>query len=387
MESVLTIEKLVHGGLGLARTNQGIVFVPDVAPGEKVRAIPDRVTGGQTCARAVEIVEPAACRRTPPCEHFGTCGGCDWLHIIYDAQLSIKQGIFIECLERIGKIKPDHACEVFSSPEFEYRQRCQFKIEQRPANAGFYKRKSQTVVNITRCPLLVPQLNAVLEALPRLVGTLPPDTAQIMAIAGSDGSVASSPVLRNVTAHTTMLRAGKNSFMVTGESFFQGNKYLLEKLGQWPLDVLEGDYCVDLYGGVGFLSILLGKRFTRGVLIDNINAQVKLARLNFENNDMGHFSAQAQSVEDFLFCASRTPEPIDCLIMDPSRTGLSKKAREALQKLLPRTILSVSCNPSTQARDIGFFVNSCGYSIVKTALFDLYPNTHHIETAMVLKKP
>lgn len=386
MEPVLTIEKLVHGGMGLARTDRGVVLVSDVAPGEKVRAIPDGTAGGQPCARPIEIVEPAACRRKPACEHFGTCGGCDWLHIAYEAQLSIKQGIFIECLERIGKLSVEHECEVFPSPEFEYRQRCQFKIEHRPPRAGFYKRKSQSVVSTACCPLLVPQLNTLLEALQSLVGALPPDAEQIKAIAGSNGAVASSPLLKNLTAGSAILRLGGHSFIVTGDSFFQGNRFLSEKLGQWPLDALEGDYCADLFGGVGFFSIFLGKRFTRGILIDNITAQVKLARMNLRNNGVNHFSALAQSVEDFLFCATRSPEPIDCVIADPPRTGLSKKAREALQKLSPRMIFSVSCNPSTHARDLGFFINTCGYRMVKIALFDLYPNTHHIETAVVLKK-
>ena len=252
MEPIVTIEKLVHGGLGLARTDRGVVLVSDVAPGEKVRVIPDGARGGQPCARPVEIVEPAACRRAPPCEHFGTCGGCDWLHITYDAQLSIKGGIFVECLERIGKIRLNDACEVFPSPEFGYRQRCQFKIGRLPAKAGFYKRKSRTVVSIARCPLLVLPLNVVLEALPRLVGQLPSDTHQVRAIAGTDGTIASSPVLRNVTVDTTVLRTGNHSFTVSGDSFFQGNRHVSEKLGTWPLDVLDGGYCVDLYGGVGF---------------------------------------------------------------------------------------------------------------------------------------
>jgi 23S rRNA (uracil1939-C5)-methyltransferase len=386
MGPLLTIEKLVHGGLGLARTDHGVVFVADVAPGEKVRVVGDGAIGGQPCARPVKIVEPASCRRAPACEHFGTCGGCDWLHISYDAQLSIKRGIFVECLERIGKIKLNDECEVFSSPEFEYRQRCQFKIEQRNTCAGFYKRKSQCVVNISRCPLLAPQLNSVLQALPRCIASLPPGTLQIKVIAGADGSIASSPVLQGISLGTATLRIGAYSFMVSGDSFFQGNRFVSEKLGTWPLDLLEGGHCVDLYGGVGFFSILLGKRFKHGVLVDNIKAQVELARLNFENNGISHFSVRAQSVEDFLFCAARTPTPVDCMIIDPPRTGMSPRVRNALQKVLPRTILSVSCDPSTHARDIGFFVNTCGYTIVKTAMVDLYPNTHHIETAVVLKR-
>jgi 23S rRNA (uracil1939-C5)-methyltransferase len=385
MEQLVTIEKLVHGGLGLARADEGVVFVSDVAPGEIVRIIPEKAIGGQAYARPVAIIRPAACRRAPPCEYFGTCGGCDWLHLSYGAQLSIKRDIFIESLRRIGKIDLTVDCEMFDSPEFEYRQRCQFKIDIASAKVGFYKRKSQEVVSISRCPLLMPELNSLLKALSRFIGSLSRDMSQIRAIVGSDGRVASSPQFQNLTGHGAIIRVGLHSFMVSGESFFQGNRYLSEKLGAWPFDVLEGDLCVDLYGGVGFFSVFLGKRFSRGMLVDDVLAQVKLARLNFENNGLSHFSAVAKSAEDFLSKTAQSP-PIDCLIIDPPRAGMSPNVRETIARVLPRTILSVSCNPATQARDIGFLVTKCGYTIVKAALFDLYPNTHHIETAVVLRK-
>jgi 23S rRNA (uracil1939-C5)-methyltransferase len=326
MEQIVTIEKLVYGGLGLARTDEGVVFVSDVAPGEIVKIVPEKAIGGQACARPVAIVGPAACRRAPPCEYFGTCGGCDWLHLSYGAQLSIKRDIFIESLRRIGKIDLTVDCEMFDSPEFEYRRRCQFKIDGGSARAGFYKRKSQEVISISCCPLLMPELNALLTALPRSIGSLLQDTSQIRAIVGSDGLVASSPQLQNLTGHGAIIRVGLHSFMVSGDSFFQGNRYLSEKLGAWPLDALEGESCVDLYGGVGFFSIFLGKRFSRGMLVDDILPQVKIARLNFENNGLGHFSAVAKSAEDFLSKTAQLP-PIDCLIIDPPRAGMSPKVR------------------------------------------------------------
>ena len=385
MEQIVTIEKLVHGGMGLARTDEGVVFVSDVAPGEIVGIVPEKAIGGQACARPVAIVEPAACRRAPPCEYFGTCGGCDWLHLSYGDQLSIKRDIFIESLRRIGKIDLTVDCEMLDSPEFEYRQRCQFKIDLGSARAGFYKRKSREVVSISRCPLLMPELNSLLKALPRSIGSLSRDASQIRAIVGSDGHAASSPQLQNLTGHGAIIRVGPHSFMVSGESFFQGNRYLSEKLGAWPLDVLEGDLCVDLYGGVGFFSVFLGKRFSRGTLVDDVLAQVKLARLNLENNGLSHFSAVAESAENFLSKTAQSP-PIDCLIIDPPRAGMSPKVREGVARVLPRTILSVSCNPATHARDLGFLVTKCCYTIVTVALFDLYPNTHHIETAVVLRR-
>ena len=172
MDLLLTIEKLVHGGLGLARTDRGVVFVSDVAPGEKVRAIPDGAIGGQPIAKPVEIVEPAACRRTPGCEHFGTCGGCDWLHISYDAQLSIKRGIFIECLERIGKIKLMTRARFF--PRLNSNTGNGANLKSGAArNGGVLQKKKPDGRGHSRCPLVSP-LNVVLEALPRLSASYRP---------------------------------------------------------------------------------------------------------------------------------------------------------------------------------------------------------------------
>jgi 23S rRNA (uracil1939-C5)-methyltransferase len=386
MKKLLHIEKLVHGGLGLARTDEGVLFVSDVLPGEKVDALPDTKPTGQKGALPLTIVEPSPHRRKPPCVYFGICGGCDWLFGDYEVQLSSKKAIFIECLKRIGKIASMPDFEVFPSPEFGYRRRVQFKIDRIKNAIGFYKRKSREVVPIRHCPLLTPGLNSLLAVSEDIIQRLSPTLTQMKCIEGEHHCIASSPVIVSRTFPFTDIRIGNHSFVVSGDGFFQGNAYLCEKLGTWGKDIVHGDLFVDLYGGVGFFSIMLHRCFSTGLIVDNVESQIILARRNLHQNGISHIIARAEDAEQFLSKCCRSHSSIDCLIVDPPRQGLTKKIREKIVQCLPSTLFYVSCNPSTQARDIGFFIHTAGYFINKMALFDLYPNTHHMETIIVLRR-
>jgi 23S rRNA (uracil1939-C5)-methyltransferase len=386
MKQLFHIEKLVFGGLGLARTDQGVIFVRDVLPGEKVSAVLEVNQGGQKCAKPVSIEEPSPHRRKPPCAHFGICGGCDWLFGDYEVQLSCKKEIFIECLKRIGKIFSPPDCEVFTSPEFGYRRRVQFKVNSKENGIGFFKRKSQQVVPIRFCPLLQSSLNSLLATPGEIIRLLPSEIDQVKCIAGQKNCIASSPVLKNRTASVTEIQVGNHSFLIPGDGFFQSNAYLCEKLGAWAKGAIGGNFFVDLYGGVGYLAIELHECFKKGIIIDTIESQIVFARKNLINNSIDHITAKTLSAENFLLECSASGTAIDCIILDPPRPGLSKMVCESIVRCLPPFLLYISCNPSTQARDLGYFIRQGGYTIDKMALFDFYPNTHHMETAVLLKR-
>ena len=371
------IEKLVYGGHGLARTDEGVVFISDVLPGEIVRAVIDSNTAVKVPACPQEIITPSAYRRTPPCPYAGECGGCNWLHIEYEEQLRIKKNIFLECIERIGKFRAPEP-QIFGSPEFNYRIRAQIKIGQN-RSAGFFKQKTNQIVDIASCLLLAEPLNRLFinGAFDGLRGV---EILNLKTIAG-ENSVASFPQIPMFTLTKTGVRAGKYLFEVNGESFFQNNRFLLEKLGTWALDDVGGESCVDLYGGTGFFSVMLAERFKGGLLVEFREEQVQEAIRNFKINKVDNFKAVCGPVEQASRFVKSRP---DLLIVDPPRPGLTMNARKEIAKLNASKILYVSCNPSTQARDIAFFVNRAGYKVEKTALFDLYPNTYHLETVMLL---
>ena len=375
-----TIEKLVFGGLGLARTEFGVILVPDTLPGERVQVVYEDEKNGCRIGRLVTVLEKSPLRRVPSCQFAGICGGCDLLHCSYSGQIACKKEIFIECLTRIARLKSVPEPDVFESPEHAYRIRAQIKVDQR-GDAGFFRKKSNEIVSIKTCPLLSDPLNELLRR--GAVGTLSPVRTINLRLFAGDSGVASNPLIPMFTRNSAFITVGNRLFEVSGESFFQSNGFLLQSLGTWALPYVGGDFCVDLYGGSGFFSVMLADAFSRGLLVELLHNQVVQARKNFAENGIGHFKATTAPVEQIGGLIRTEP---DLLIIDPPRPGLTKAAREIIARCGAKTILYVSCNASTQARDAGFFVHKAGYSITNAALFDLYPNTHHLETVLLFRR-
>lgn len=369
---------MVFGGYGLARTGSGVLFIENGLPGEILEVIPESKKHDCTIARTLKIIDKSQLRREPPCSYSGVCGGCDWLFIRYSGQLQFKKEIFIDCLRRIGKLESFPDPEVFSSPEFNYRIRAQIKVDQNGV-CGFFRKKTNDIVAVQHCPLLCDEINNLLISVagkPECV-----TKGNIKVISGNDG-LTSDPLLPGITQKAVTIKVGNSIFEVKGGSFFQSNRFLLEKLGFWAQPLVGGDVCVDLFGGTGFFSLMLSGNFKRGMLIESVGEQVQIARRNYSSNGVSNFDAFHCPAEQIRSVITERP---DLLIVDPPRPGLTKKAREEIVKISAAKILYISCNPSTQARDINFLVNCNGYTIEKMALFDLYPNTHHLETAILLK--
>jgi 23S rRNA (uracil1939-C5)-methyltransferase len=380
---IVTIEKLVFGGAGLARTAEGVVFVNDVVPGETVEIEITGKRGGTAHARPVKILNASPARRIPACPLYGRCGGCDWLHIDYKTQVECKKEMIVECMRRIGRIENLPAFDVISAGESGYRRRVQIKIDAN-GNAGFFARRTNDVVPVRQCPLLVDSLNTFLGRIADKKVPLPGALINLKAIAGDGDHIASAPVIAGETGESVIITAGNRTFEVQGSGFFQSNSLLLEQLVAWAKAKVKGTACIDLYGGSGFFSVMLAERFKEGLLIESIGAEVLAARANFKRNGISHFTAMEGPAEELTALAGT--KPVDCLIVDPPRSGLSPGVRDAVAALKPAAVLYVSCDPSTQARDAGLLVNKAGYSISAAALFDLYPNTHHVESVLILKK-
>ncbi|KMQ51123.1 RNA methyltransferase, TrmA family [Chitinispirillum alkaliphilum] len=362
-------------------------MTPGVMPGELVSVVPKDQKNGVTIGQLEEIVEPCGQRRTPFCTSFEKCGGCDWQFIDYSYQVQLKKEIFLECLKRIGKINSECEPEIFSSPETGYRIRAQIKVDPITKRTGFFRKKSNQIIEIKNCPLLSDSLNSILEQLDYTTQLIDKKKVRsINLLAGNNGRVASNPMIRGLTCHETEIKVGNFTFSVGGGSFFQSNAFLLNKLGTWAASDISARKCLDLYGGCGFFSVLLNNCFDQVLLVENVASQVKYAKRNFRQNNAHNSKAFCGDVENSSSEQNIRNFGADCVIVDPPRPGLTRKVREWLAAISPSTLLYVSCNPSTLARDAGFFVNSCGYKIAKSAVFDLYPNTYHLESALLLQK-
>jgi 23S rRNA (uracil1939-C5)-methyltransferase len=389
------IDKLVFGGYGLGRDADGVVLIPGVAPGETVEYADDGSRGGTRVGRVTRIIEKSPHRRDPPCGYADECGGCGWIHISYDEQIRCKKEIFLDCIDRLGRFQRLDDIDILTAAapggdgrpqpaEFGYRMRAQIKIDHQNRCAGFFRRKTNDVVKIDRCPLLVDGINDVLMKLNTgMIGVVPDGVRVIKTLAGT--GTAGSPCIDGLTEESTEITAGGIRFLAGGGSFFQSNKYLLETLGRWASGYAGGGYCLDLYGGTGFFSLMLADDFDEIVLVENVPAQVRDAKRNFRHNGKNHLKAVLADVEKGNSLNSLIkPKRPDCVIVDPPRPGLVKSVRKWLIDTAPPVILYVSCNPPTFARDAGALIGG-GYKLSRWVLFDLYPNTHHMESAAVFR--
>ena len=415
------IEKLVYGGEGLGHSDGHTVFVPFVLPDEvvAVRALEQKkkfVRG-----RVERVLEASPQRAQPPCQHFGVCGGCHYQHIPYEAQLEYKAAILRETLWRIGRVKWEGPVQTHASPPLGYRNRAQWKIrasaDGKPA-IGYYQAGSSTLSAAEECPILSPRLAETLGKLRQLLaeGKLPgalgeveafADAAEQTILLNASGESFHAPAasvaaaLRQALprADTILLQETKRDhfelfgpgfihYEVAGTryrvghlSFFQVNRYLVEELLRAVVAEERGALALDLFAGVGLFTLPLARQFERVVGVESDVAAARDLQANIEAERSSAQQADL-TVESFLASWKETPELV---VLDPPRAGVAENALKRLVQLAPERIRYLSCDPSTLARDLAALTGvGAPYEIREVHLFDLFPQTYHIETLAVL---
>jgi len=395
-QPVLTIEKLVHGGLGLARWEGRVVLAPFVLPGETVRL---RIAGerpGRLLGRLQEIQRPAAGRVAPPCPYFQRCGGCMLQHADYALQLELKRAILAETLRRIGKISPPEPIAVLAGPPWDYRNRVQFHLDGR--RIGFFQPGSHRLCPIARCLIASPAINRTLAALaemlpdarfPRFLRSLEVFTnerqVQLNVTAAAGGRVVArrffewcAERIPGVCDGALDYEAGGETYRVGYRSFFQVNRFLIEPLAACALEDAQGETALDLYAGVGLFSLPLARRFQR---VTAVEAGPAARDLEFNAARAGRAIRVEQSAAERYLAGLKAPP--DFVLADPPRAGLGRQARAELLRLKPPSLTLVSCDPATLARDLAELIAG-GYRLERLALVDLFPQTHHLEAVAAL---
>ncbi|MCK4547808.1 MAG: class I SAM-dependent RNA methyltransferase [Candidatus Eisenbacteria sp.] len=416
----LTIEKIVHGGLGLGQVEGKRVLVPLVAPGERVRVIPTEEHRRYMKARLLKILEPHPKRREAPCPYFGACGGCDFQHLPHEEQLAIKKGMVVDAFRRIGKLDVEGIVEEPGSvcPEFRYRNR--IRLSYAPGElVGLVRRGSNQVIGIDACLLMPEAWNKA--ALPWLK-TLPAadkasfridtDGRMIASLMGHTGArnrvmkrmsalgkgEAPFPgalgVLFNAkpikgTAEFEVNLAG-HRFRVHATSFFQvnyaGAEKLVEVVGRIAGES-SGGTLIDLHAGVGTLSIALAGEFERVVGVEIARSAVRDFKNNIELNEVSNVDLVEGPAEEMLpgIIAGLPPGAPVTVLADPPRTGIADKAVPLLTDLRPQRIIYVSCDPATLARDVARLGEN-GYTLRSLEIVDLFPQTAHVECVAALEQ-
>ncbi len=380
----MSIERIVPRGYGIAHADGLTIFVALAAPGDRVKIEIVETKGLVAFAEIVEVLEAGPNRITPPCEYFGSCGGCDFQQMSYSEQLASKVEIIRDCLRRIAKIDYTDEIAIIASPkEFEYRSRAQWHLKPNTRGIGYYRRNSRSLVAIDKCPKLVPELN---QELARLRENLPwesvwSEKAYIEAASGDDGISVNSP--RLIEPQEISFSAAGEGFKYSADVFFQGNQLLIPQLIETAISGAEGNLALDLYCGVGLFSLPTARKFANVIGIEENPAAIKYAKRNATDNGHTNLKFKAESVRRYLF--ADPPKDVDFVLLDPPRAGTEKETMTNLIALGAAHISYVACEPSVLARDLKRF-NEAGYKLDSITAVDLFPQTHHVETVARLSR-
>ena len=419
----LSVAEMTYGASALARTPEGqVAFVDDALPGERVRA---RITTRRRKylqTRVVEVLEPSPSRVVPPCPYVPECGGCQWQHAAYEAQLAMKQQVLADTMRRAGASAP--LADVVPAPDpFRYRIRGEFHVIKPGAGRGshglgFNRRRTYDVVPVDDCLIHHPY---VTEALPGIVRAL--DTAgsaELRSIRMTahparrellwEGLGGQAPrglqealmsELPEYLVHQDSIsleydgaaidgRAGDPLvFRVDSDSFVQVNHAqahnlygrALQYLGDDPGSLVEG------YAGFGAMSILAATRLDparrprRVTMIEEGRPAAILARLHCRLHGLDDAIVLAGRVEEKL--SQLEPDEVDSLIVDPPRAGCAPQVLAEVARLRPNRMIYVSCDPATLGRDVARLAEQ-GYRVEAQSLVDMFPQTYHVETVSLL---
>jgi len=381
----VAIERVVYGGVGLARHEGRVLLIPYAAPGDRalVEIVEERADFAR--ARIVRLVEASPDRRDPPCPYYGTCGGCQLQHLRYAAQCRIKEEVVRESLARIGGIPWAGALPLVAAEEFHYRLRARMKVRvvDGRVEIGYSRPASHELCPIAECPLLGPELNAAVHRLrrqapERFSGVRTLDLAQ-----GEDGRVAVSPLSARPVV---VWRVGSFAYAFDARTFFQSNRFLLADLVHRVTEGEEGERALDLFCGVGFFTLPLGQRFAEVIGVEGDGRAVHLARRNARVHGMRNCRFEHERVETWLRRAAGRLGRVDLVVLDPPRAGLSRALiRALLERVAPERITYVSCHPAALARDLKLLLAG-GYAIASIVVLDLFPQTFHVETIVKLRR-
>lgn len=429
---LVQIEKLVHGGKGLAHDGSMAVFVPMVLPGESVRIHLDRPRKGYAEGRLLEVVTASPDRVPAPCRVFGRCGGCQLQHAGPESQLALKRDILAETLARLGGVADVPVPPLVSSPEsFGYRSRSRFAIfltTEGGASLAFHEEGSHRLVSISECPLLPPRLNDAVEHINGLLGAPESQTMVLQEVrlgysfmsddvvaqyrtdsgtrnqaeawfakvrtgfAGLKGQALTagygSHARRWVDGETTLcervagliLRFSDRAF---SQANWKMNEVLVETVKSWALEGSEVApiRVLELYAGVGNFGLQIARAGALVTMVEGNPVALADGRYNARVNHVGRCRFRSGPAEATL--EATLPGEYDLVLLDPPRTGLSKETLVAFGRFIPPRILYLSCDPPTLARDLRLLREE-GYRVRRLQGYDMFPQTAHIETLVEL---
>lgn len=373
-------EYLKAGGSGVCRIDGKTAYVPSLLPGEEAEIIYSREKKNHIEVLEAHRLEDSPLRIKPSCPYSGSCGGCDFDYVSEESSAFLKKDIVINTVRRsTGEdISSVMLPPVWGRKEG-YRARCRIHVSLRDRKLGFLSKKSNSLVEVSSCPLLTVRLNEILSN-PSLVFTRAQSYLFSKGVNPKTGFIelslfdADDRVL--IEKDEGIRTIGPYVFNLSANVFFQSNPHLLPELFRFVRENAEGHVIMDLYSGVGTFSTLFENEGKDVTAVERDRYCLSLARRNAPS--------AAFYTDDVSSWARKVRKSVDTVIVDPPRTGLGKDTSELIASWNAERIIYVSCNSVTLASDLRELTRR--YRIVKAQVFDFYPSSSHEESAVLLER-
>ena len=413
------VTEVAYGPSALGRTGEGqVVFVDDAIPGERVVAEVASRKRNYINTRAVEILSAAPGRVAPPCPYVPACGGCQWQHAAYGAQVEMKARVFAETMRRAAVTVPVADVLPCDTP-LRYRIRGEFHVFQGAGEVhlGFNRRRTYQLVAVDDCLIHHEHITEAMPGIIRALGEVPPHDIRALRLTTTPdrrellwralGAAAPAGLQEALAAalpgwlvHQDSLtlrfegarvdgRADDPIFRVDSDTFIQVNHRhahrlygrALEYLGDRPGRLVEG------YAGFGAMSLLAGTRTDERArpstitLVEENKSALVMARLHARLHGVDQVSLLPGTVEDKLPLLE--PGEADSMIIDPPRAGCQPAVLAELERLRPARVVYVSCDPSTLGRDL-HRLEARGFRVEAQTVVDMFPQTYHVESVSLI---
>ena len=436
----LVISRLSHEGRGIAQRSDGkLVFVDGALPGETVQAQVTFSNKKYDEAAVVEVLAPAAERVTPPCPHFGVCGGCSLQHMAPAAQIAFKQNVLVDHLRHFGGLQPRDWLPPLTHDDHSYRRKARlgvrYVIKKEKLLVGFRERQASYLADLDACFVMDPRLGRSITPLKQLInGLAARDHIAQVEVAAGDDEVAL--IFRHLVALEDSDREQLVAFCrergwqcylqpgnyetvhrvwpVEGEDrlhyalpgfsapdaatpglrmafhpndFTQVNAAINRRMVKLALDLLDPqptDRVLDLFCGLGNFTLPLATRAREVVGVEGVQAMVERGYENARGNGLGNVSFYAQDLTQDFSAQPWASLGFDRILIDPPRSG-ALEVIPHLTRFGAQRVVYVSCNPATLARDAGEMAKA-GYDLVKAGVMDMFTHTTHVESIAVFEK-
>ena len=401
----VTIEKLDHFGRGITHINNKICFVENALPNEVVDIEIIKENNKYNEAITKTIIEPSEFRTEVTCPYYKECGGCQLLHLESSKEDEFKTKKVKEIMERIGSINSYLVEDISSYKRIHYRNKVTFHCKDK--KLGFYKTRTNEVVEIKECDLLRKEINNLIPILKDLVKNDENNISEIMVRVGNNDTKETSMVyikgevnnflnldklvdviilndVRITKDNKFTSSISTNKFFVRDKSFFQVNDTVVTHLYDEVLNFCKTHdikNALDLYCGTGTIGIYISKEVEHVLGIDSAKSSILDANENKILNNTDNCEFICSKVEDQI---DKITGNYDLIVVDPPRAGLDNKTKDYLVKINPKYIIYISCDPATLARDLKELSKS--YDINKIKPYNMFPKTYHVECVCLLMK-